>query len=108
MSKPRHPVPLEIGRVAPHDVKILWRDGHQGVYPAADLRLACACAACVDEKTGERRVTRETIARDVHPLKISAVGNYAVQILWSDGHSAGLYAFDYLRKICPCPSCRPR
>jgi DUF971 family protein len=34
-----------------------------------------------------------------------AVGNYAVQIDFSDGHTTGIYSYDYLRTICPCEEC---
>jgi len=38
-------------------------------------------------------------------VAINAVGGYAIQFEWSDGHAAGLYSYDYLRGICPCPTC---
>ena len=41
---------------------------------------------------------------DVRALQV--VGNYALQATWSDGHSAGIYSWQYLRRICPCPACR--
>jgi DUF971 family protein len=34
------------------------------------------------------------------------VGNYAVRIHWSDGHSTGLYTWEHLLTLCPCPRCR--
>jgi DUF971 family protein len=37
---------------------------------------------------------------------VEPVGHYAVRIHWNDGHSTGIYSFDHLRKICPCPECR--
>lgn len=33
------------------------------------------------------------------------VGNYALQIDFSDGHTTGIYSYDYLRSICPCAEC---
>jgi DUF971 family protein len=33
------------------------------------------------------------------------VGNYAVQISFSDGHSTGIFSYDYLRTLCPCEEC---
>jgi DUF971 family protein len=33
------------------------------------------------------------------------VGNYAIQISFSDGHSTGIYSYDHLRSICPCAEC---
>jgi DUF971 family protein len=38
-------------------------------------------------------------------LEIQPVGNYAISIRWSDGHSTGIYRFDYLRQVCPCARC---
>ena len=33
------------------------------------------------------------------------VGNYAIQITFTDGHSTGIYAYGYLRSICPREEC---
>lgn len=102
MVQQRSLMPTEIRRASQHDVKIVWPDGHESVYPARELRLACPCAACVEEVTGERRVEAAHIAQDVHPLRIDLVGRYAISIQRSDGHTTGLYAFDRLRAMCPC------
>ena len=84
---------------------ISWSDGHEGLHEARSLRLACRCAACVDEWTHEARLKPTDVAPDVRPKKIDISGNYALQILWSDGHSTGLYLYDYLRDLCECGSC---
>ena len=99
--------PREIARANLHDVQIVWKDGHVSVYAARDLRLNCACAACVHEMTGRNLIDPATVPQDVHPLKIVPVGRYAIQIDWSDGHNTGIYAYDRLRPLCPCPICRP-
>ena len=96
------PAPIEIGRANQHDLKITWQDGHESIYPARELRLACPCAACVDEMTGQIRIIPAHIPENVHPLAITPVGRYAITINWSDGHHTGIYAFDLLRKLCPC------
>jgi len=44
----------------------------------------------------------------VKPLGLQLVGNYAITIQWSDGHSTGIYAFDKLRQLCPCEICQRR
>ena len=31
---------------------------------------------------------------------ISAVGNYALQIIFDDEHNSGIYSWDYLRELC--------
>ena len=95
-------MPIEIGRANEHDVKITWQDGHESVYPARELRLSCPCAGCVDEVTGQARIIATSVPQNVTPLKIDLIGRYAISIQWSDGHNTGIYAFDRLRKLCPC------
>ena len=34
-------------------------------------------------------------------MKIQAVGRYAIQIDWSDGHDTGIYPFARLRELDP-------
>ena len=102
MAEAQIPVPVEIGRANQHDVKVVWQDGHVSVYLARELRLACPCAGCVDEMTGAVRVIATSVPQDVHPLKVDLIGRYAISITWSDGHNTGIYAFDRLRKMCPC------
>jgi DUF971 family protein len=38
-------------------------------------------------------------------VDLKEVGHYALQIVWNDGHDAGLYRWDMLREWCPCPEC---
>jgi len=35
----------------------------------------------------------------------NAVGNYAIQFTFTDGHATGIYSYDHLRIICPCATC---
>ena len=102
MTDTQTPIPSEIGRANQHDLKIVWADQHESVYPARELRLACPCAGCVDELTGVIRVIASSIPQDVHPLKVELVGRYGLTIHWSDGHHTGIYGFEMLRKLCPC------
>jgi DUF971 family protein len=39
-------------------------------------------------------------------MEIRPVGNYAIEFRWEDGHSTGIYAYDYLRSLCPCADCK--
>lgn len=100
------PPPVEVRRANASDLEILWADGHRSLYESRPLRLACPCASCVDEVTGERRLDPATVPADVHPVQVAAVGRYALHLTWSDGHATGLYSFEILRAACPCPACR--
>ncbi len=99
--------PVEVARVERSGIRIKWMDQHEAIYPNAYLRYHCACTACVDEWTRVRRVQADQIPSDIHPLRIAPVGQYAIRIDWSDGHNTGIYSFDMLREICPCPGCSP-
>jgi DUF971 family protein len=80
-------------------LRIRWQDGAVSILAPRMLRVLCPCARCVDEMTGRRILREEDVAEDVYPTAIHYVGRYALQFVWSDGHSTGIYPFDYLRGI---------
>ena len=43
------------------------------------------------------RVDGDVVKLRIRPEQIVAVGNYAIQITWSDGHSTGIYSWQTLR-----------
>lgn len=87
-------------------IHIRWSDGHLGRYVCRDLRMSCKCAGCVDEWTHESLLKPELIPMDIKPKGIEPVGSYAIHIRWSDGHSTGIYSYDYLREVCACDACK--
>jgi len=91
--------PIRIEQAGPSELRITWSDERESRYAVRRLRLACACAGCVDEWSGEPRLDVTSVPEDVHPLKIQPVGRYAIQIDWSDGHSTGIYSFRQLRAL---------
>ena len=96
--------PTRIGQQDASHLEITWSDGHHSVYEVRELRLACACAECIDEWSGEARLDPASVPDDVRPLQIQSVGRYAIQISWSDGHSSGIYPFRRLRALTNPPS----
>ncbi|HYL62248.1 MAG TPA: DUF971 domain-containing protein [Candidatus Methylomirabilis sp.] len=123
------PIPLDT-RKKPVDVKvhvktgagvdIPWADGHASHYDFAYLRDECPCATCNDERAKKEAfaaaaASPATAAPSFSPLPMfkpkpraqaaSVVGNYAISIAFSDGHSTGIYSYDHLRTICPCAEC---
>lgn len=97
--------PKEISQPNANEIRILWNDGHQSLYSAYQLRLACRCAVCVDEMNGKPRLSPDSVPKDLFLLSTDPVGQYALRFLWSDRHSTGIYTFEYLRSLCPCPEC---
>lgn len=80
------------------EVIIVWPDKTTR-HPFRELRLACACAQCVDEITGKKRVDENKVPANVYPLGFKPIGRYGLQISWSDGHGTGIYTFNRLRKM---------
>jgi len=91
-------------------VKIDWKDGHHSEYGLDYLRDKCPCATCTGAHGAPPRQPQSANPLQLYKprLKMEAVepvGNYAIRIAWNDGHSSGIYSYEHLRKICPCPEC---
>ncbi len=84
---------------------VTWADGHESAIPYGTLRDACPCAHCREEREKGRRALR--MALSVKLLRWSRIGAYALNFEWGDSHSQGIYAYDYLRGLCPCGDCEP-
>lgn len=92
-------------------IKIDWKDSHKSEYGLQYLRDKCPCAACTGAHgTSPRQPGGSSPFQMYQPalkmLSVEPVGNYAIRINWSDGHSTGIYSYEHLRNICPCPECR--
>ena len=116
------PIPQDV-RKKPTDVKVrvstgegvdvVWSDGHTSHYPFPYLRDLCPCALCNDEREKKARMGTSPVASIELPMfkprvtakSAQAMGNYALQITFSDGHATGIYSFEHLREICPCEAC---
>ncbi len=97
-------------------LEIDWADGHKSAWTFAWLRDACPCATCVDERKSEGRKIGQGRQKSTEllqmykppakPASAHAVGRYAIQFNWLDGHTAGIYSWEYLRRNCQCAECR--
>ena len=88
-------------------MRIVFDDGHEGVYPHELLRGYCPCAQCQGH-SGPIRFIAAGAGEPPERLELSdlgEVGNYALRLTWGDGHSTGLYSFQYLRRLCACAAC---
>jgi len=80
------------------EVVLVFTDGQELSAKAFDLRAQCQCALCVSEVTGQPLVDASRIPADINPEEILPLGNYAVGITWSDGHSSGIYPYSMFKK----------
>ena len=96
------PEPVEIRHErAARRVVVLWEDGHESAFPLDYLRSWCPCAMC----QGHAPEAKYLDLRGQELLHLDGVGNYAVSLVWQDGHGTGIYSFRLLRALCPCPAC---
>ena len=106
MSTPNiTPIRLDLKKTEKLDID--WQDGLHSVYPLSYLRTMCPCALCrtVREETKAKKsllnILPGNFADPLTALSAELVGNYALQIEWSDKHGSGIYSFQYLREISP-------
>ncbi len=100
--------PVEIQRNDHGAMRIQWDDEHESRYAYTALRDACPCATCREQRaTQQLRDPFQMVdaAAAPEPAHLSTVGNYALNIEWRDGHRSGIYPWDMLRAMCPCPQC---
>ena len=88
---------------------IEWEDGHPSEYPLEGLRAACPCAECKGGheamgQPGDPSMLNQPLQpeQSIRLQGLEMVGNYALQPIWEDGHSYGIYSWGYLRALCPC------
>lgn len=102
------PIDIAIERAA-GTLKLTWADGHVSTYSLRWLRANCPCATCRED---QRKAQEDLLSlRPMPSAEIAGaefVGNYAIRLQWSDGHSSGIYAFAGLRNSCPCSECNPK
>lgn len=91
--------PTGLTQIDDKTLGINWSDGTATQYNVRDLRIACRCAVCVDEMTGERRLSPSSVPENVQPMAIKPIGHYALHIHWSDGHQSGFYRYDFLYNL---------
>ncbi len=96
--------PKVITKSDPARLTIEWSDGRSSSFCSAELRRICPCAHCVDEVTGRKLLDPETVPEDLLHRAVRLVGRYALGIEFADGHSTGLYSFDFLLRHAPEPS----
>ena len=85
------------------ELAIKWEDGAESYLRLSDLRRHCPCAGCKGEmdvmgnlyKGPEQALT--PVAFNL--MRLGQVGGYGVQPVWGDGHSTGIYSYEYLRRL---------
>jgi DUF971 family protein len=118
----KRPASVKVHVSTGQGVDIEWGDGHASHYDFVYLRDKCPCATCNEEREKKAHATVDGSGPGLTGLpgmgpslpmfkpkatarQAKAVGQYAIQIDFSDGHATGIYSFEYLRSVCPCEAC---
>ena len=89
------------------ELAVKWDDGTESFIKLDVLRRCCPCAGC----KGEVDIMGNLYKNPDKPLtpaafrlvRIDRVGGYAIQPVWGDGHSTGLFSFEYLKRVGELP-----
>lgn len=93
MAWPTDITAMEKGRV----LEVAFDDGHVIRLTAERLRVESPSAEVQGHSPSQKKII--TGKENVAIVAIDPVGNYAIKIVFDDGHDTGLYSWDYLRKL---------
>ncbi len=101
------PKKIQVSKSA-ETLNIEWEDDFKSVYPLSGLRAACPCAEC---RGGHKNMSTSgspemleiplEVGKSSELERVDLVGNYAIQLVWKDGHSYGIYSWEFLRDLDP-------
>ena len=76
---------------------VAYDDGFAARISAEKLRVESPSAEVQGHSAAEKKIVvgKENVAI----VEAEPVGNYAVRLIFDDGHSTGLYTWEYLRKL---------
>jgi DUF971 family protein len=78
-------------------LEIAFDDGNRYKLSCEYLRVSSPSAEVRGHGTGQEVL--QTGKRGVSITAIEPVGNYAIKLVFSDGHDTGLYSWDYLYSL---------
>jgi len=76
-------------------ISITWQNDTVSVLPFERLRQCCPCAQCRQAA----RAGQPCVVMGVDVIEVLPFGANAVQLLFSDGHSRGIFPFPYLQNL---------
>jgi len=77
-------------------LSVTFPDGRSVDIPADRLRNHCRCAICSRARIDN---TFQPAAAEIQIDQVTPVGAYGVNIVFSDGHTRGIFPFAYLAEL---------
>lgn len=95
-----YPVRIQVNKPE-RTLVVDWSDSSNTVFPWAMLRANCPSAGEKEARAQAARNPLQVLSKvpSSDLFEVRPVGNYAINLAWSDGHSAGIYSWDYLRGL---------
>ena len=98
-------IPTEIKlRQKSRVLEVTFEDGERYCLTYEYLRVFTPSAEARGH--GPEQEVLQVGKREVAIERVETVGNYAIRILWNDGHNTGIYSFEHFRRICQCGECQ--
>tara|TARA_B100001079_G_scaffold208032_1_gene181916 strand:- start:258 stop:644 length:387 start_codon:yes stop_codon:yes gene_type:complete len=79
-----------------HTLEVVWEDQRFSI-PAELLRVCSPSAEVRGHSAAERKL--QTGKKHIGIKNLETVGNYAIRIVFDDGHDTGIYAWEYLHAL---------
>jgi DUF971 family protein len=80
-------------------LQIQWDDGHTSRHRLDVLRSMCPCAQCQGHHPSQSLNLKPDQFSEIRIVDLAPVGNYAYNIVWSDGHNTGIFTLEFLRGL---------
>lgn len=105
--------PTKILRKGADGIEITWQDGATHFLSSKVLRENCPSATSrakrgdssshetplTPKRPSSLRIVSHEIDEELQLKEIWGVGNYAIGMLWGDGHNTGIYSYTLLREL---------
>ena len=90
------PTEIRLDRAA-RVLHVSFEDGTRYALPAEYLRVESPSAEVQGHNPSQRVVVKGK--QNVRIVDLKPIGNYAIQIVFDDGHNTGLFTWDYIREL---------
>lgn len=97
MSSQEIPTGIELHQRS-RELELVYADGSSYRLPCEYLRVYSPSAEVLGHGPGQEVL--QTGKLNVNISAIKPVGNYALQLVFDDGHDTGLYSWTYLLELC--------
>jgi DUF971 family protein len=102
-------------------LRLVWPGGDTREIEASRLRASCRCADCVRARVDAtmqdttmqdplQETLQETLQAPFDQIaiaEIAAIGDYAINIVFTDGHARGIFPWAYLRELAFAADTQP-